>query len=180
MRLVIAFGKKDPDLKVWRLALKNGGYSVNEQIVSMIKADVIHRTIKTPTVEPEFVNNVPKSMQLNLLIDDPSAINSIARIPEYQKSAYIKALIRKNLYVNAQDKQLKNSAANEPETPPVSSRKTSVPKKEKKTEYKPEPRIEIPKQIETAEITEIIEDSIEDNEVASPNLDFLSNLAGED
>ncbi len=169
MKIAISFGKKDMDLKIWRLALKNRGFSVNDQIIQMIKADASHKTIKTPSVEPQYVIDVPPIIQLNLSIDEPIAIDNLTRISSRQKAAYIKGLIRKNLCSNSQDKLFKISENTELPSADVEKRSA---KKVYKAQSANKPIIK------HTRVEDITDD--DDETFVTPNLASLSKLAGED
>jgi len=104
MRFLLAFGKKDSDLKIWRNALKNNGYNISDIIVSLIKAEINNQTANTPPIDISAYSEIPSNtMQVNLNISDDIAEKALSRIGDYQKAAYLKSLIRQSFFVSAQD-----------------------------------------------------------------------------
>lgn len=108
MLLRIDFGKKDADLKRWKISVQMAGYSVKTLISQMILADLQNMIIILPLMN-DTVSVSQSSMSLKFEIKDVVVENHLNSMPMYSRSAYIKALIRKNILLNGRSNRRKQA-----------------------------------------------------------------------
>lgn len=186
MRFLLAFGKKDNDLKLWRNAVKNYGFNVSEIIVALIKAEINNQIANIPKINILSDNELsPNTMQVNLNINDDVAEKALLRIGDYQKAAYLKSLIRRSFFASSQDKLLKENLSQITVT--SAEKKERTRKVNKKTVVKQDIMPDEPKIVHTSSV--IIDDddydydnAVGDEQAFEPTdstLDMFAALAGE-
>lgn len=185
MRFLLALGKKDSDLKLWRNSLKSNGFNVSEVVVSLIKAEINNQTANIPNFEI-LSGDVPNNtMQINLNINDDVAEKALSRIGDYQKAAYIKSLIRRSFIVSAQDRAIRDGVSQITISNTEKEKRTKKPRN-KAIAKKPKAIVE-PKIVHTSSVIIEEEDDYYDNAVGEEQafeptdstLDMFAALAGE-
>ena len=185
MKFLLAFGKKDNDLKLWRKALKDNGYSLSDIIAALIKAEINNQSLGLPKIDLSSYDssNFPNIVRIKLTIYDDVAEKALSRIGDYQKAAYIKAIIRRAFFNSSQDKSIRESLSQ------ITVTNTGKKDRPKKTYNKPvvkqEEKPVEPKIVHTSSV--IIDDDDYDNAVGDEQafeptdstLDMFAALAGE-
>lgn len=96
-QIYIKFGKKDEDLKRWRIALKKTGYPLSVAITGIILSKLQSTVFWLPPVVAGEDIDVPDTVSSKITVNSPEVEEYLKEIKENQISSEIKKLIREYL-----------------------------------------------------------------------------------
>lgn len=178
-QIYIKFGKKDEDLKRWRIALKKTGFPLSVAVSGIILNEISSIGFWLPTLVIDKSAAVPDVISSKLTVTNEEVEDYLCSVKKNQLSSEIKKLIRKHITehpsciktIEISDKKLYNTN----KTNKKAKRKAKI--QENKVPDAITPSAEAETKPRITHITTVIED--EENEM---DFDFsrLLSLAGEE